>query len=79
MAALQFRHVSETSLVGLLTDAKGERRKFKLENCHGVIILSHLIRRINLMKAETVEDLETRRETSALLTALRIEVTRETF
>ncbi|MGC1416893.1 MAG: hypothetical protein WA817_16525 [Candidatus Acidiferrum sp.] len=72
-----FRHVSETSLVGLLVDAKNERRTFQLEPHHGVIILSRCIRSLNAMKVQTIEEFSCRRETCALLTGLRLQISRE--
>jgi hypothetical protein len=74
-----FRHVTETSLVGLLIDAKTERRTFRLEAHHGVIVLSRVIRKMNAMTVETLEELMTRRETCALLTGLRLEISRESL
>jgi hypothetical protein len=77
MPTLLFRHVAETSLVGLLIDAKDERRTFRLEAHHGVIVLSRVVRSLNTMKVETVEELTARRETCALLVSLRLEISRE--
>jgi hypothetical protein len=79
MRGLQIRHIAEVSLVGLLVDAKDERRTFRLEPHHGVIVLSRVIRKMNLMKVETLEELITRRETCALLTGLRLEISRESL
>jgi len=79
MPGLQIRHIAEVSLVGLLVDAKDERRTFRLEAHHGVIVLSRVIRKLNLMKVETLEELIARRETCALLVALRLEISRESL
>ena len=73
-----FRHVAETSLVGMLIDARNERRDFVLQPLHGVIVLSHAIRALNLMTAETLADLE-RREGVALMDGLRLEISRESL
>jgi hypothetical protein len=79
MPTLLFRHAAETSLVGLLIDSKDERRTFRLEAHHGVIVLSRVIRKMNAMTVETLEELMTRRETCALLTGLRLEISRESL
>jgi hypothetical protein len=77
MPALIPRHVSEVSLVGLLIDAKDERRSFSLQPNHGVIILSRVVRSLNALQVDTVEELMDRRETCALLIGLRLEISRE--
>jgi hypothetical protein len=77
MPALIPRHASEVSLVGLLIDARDQRRNFPLEMHHGVIVLSRVIRSLNSMQVETVEELMDRRETCALLIGLRLEISRE--
>ncbi len=72
------RHPSELSLVGLLT-AKDERRTFRLEPHHAVIILSRCIRSLNLIMVNDLQELAARRETCALLTGLRLEISRESL
>jgi len=77
MSPLVIRHPCELSLVGVLCDVRDERRDFVLQPSHAVIILSHAIRALNLMKAETLSDLEMRRASVALMQDLRLQVSRE--
>ena len=77
MPQLVVRHACELSLVGVLCDVRDERRDFILQPSHAVIILSHAIRALNLMKAESLSDLETRRAGVALMQDLRLQVSRE--
>jgi hypothetical protein len=71
------RNPLERSLLALLTNSETPARGFQLSHHAGVICLTHVVRALNLTRAETLEELEMRRESAATLAALRIEIQRE--
>jgi len=67
----------ESSLVGTLTDTNAPSRAFGLSQHCGVIVLSRVIRSLNLTRAETLDELYTRRESAAVLASLRMQIQNE--
>jgi hypothetical protein len=63
------------SLLVNATDRQSPRRA--LTPVAGVVILSHAIRALNRMRATTLGELETRRESAALLQSIRAEIARD--
>jgi hypothetical protein len=69
----------EGSLLATLTNIENGPRLSPLSPNCGVICLSRVIRSLRLTPAETLDELYLRRETAALLSELRHEISREAW
>lgn len=70
-------NIPAESLVGILTNTDTPLRPSPLSKECGVIVLTHVVRSLNLLRAETLEELWERRESAALLVGLRLDIQRE--
>ena len=69
----------ENSLLVPLTNRNTPPRAIKLSREAAIIILSRCVRALNAMRAATLEERENARESAAILTALRLELSRESL
>ena len=68
----------ESSLLVALTD-QSSPRTFPLSKHCAVIVLSRVIRALNLVRVQSFEELAARRECAASLIFLRLEIQRESM